>query len=188
MRTLRAALAVVLLALVLVPASLASAVRRAVTRGGHRPGQEPGGLVLTEQDQPGLWAEVRELAAATATRAPDEIRLVPDVNAAVSEATRPFALGPSIRRMFLGAPLLQGVSRNQLRAVLAHELGHHSTADARVGGLVHRGRHAAHPARSRRCLAHLSRAVRRRRHPRRPAADAPLRQLHPDDERPVPPR
>ena len=69
-----------------------------------------------------------------------EIRLVPDVNAAVSEATRPFALGPSTRRMFLGAPLLQGVSRNQLRAVLAHELGHHSTADARVGGLVHRGR------------------------------------------------
>ncbi|TQL69587.1 Zn-dependent protease with chaperone function [Nocardioides albertanoniae] len=140
MRTLRAALAVLLLAAVFVPAAMALLGRRVFTRGGDEPAKRFDGLLLTEQDQPGLWAEVRELASSTATRAPDEILLVPDVNAAVSEETQPFGLGSSTRRMFLGAPLLQGVSRNQLRAVLAHELGHHSTTHSRVGGIIHRGR------------------------------------------------
>ncbi|MER7560225.1 M48 family metallopeptidase [Nocardioides sp. NPDC126508] len=141
MRTLRAALAVsllagayVLAAFVLVGQQLAPRQPRARTTS------DPGGLVLTEQDQPGLWAEVRQLAATAGTRAPDEIRLVPEANAAVSEETSLLGLRTGTRRMFLGVPLLQGLSRNQLHAVLAHELGHHSTTHTRLGALVHRSR------------------------------------------------
>ncbi|MEO3780433.1 hypothetical protein ABGB16_27190 [Micromonospora sp. B11E3] len=36
------------------------------------------GLILDEREAPQLWATVRELAAAVGTRAPDEIRLVPE--------------------------------------------------------------------------------------------------------------
>lgn len=141
MRTLRAALAVsllagayVLAAFVLVGQQLSPRRPRTRTTG------DPGGLVLTEQDQPGLWAEVRQLAATAGTRAPDEIRLVPEVNAAVSEETSLLGLRTGTRRMFLGVPLLQGLSRNQLHAVLAHELGHHSTTHTRLGALIHRSR------------------------------------------------
>ncbi|OIJ26177.1 M48 family metallopeptidase [Nocardioides luteus] len=141
MRTFRAALTVSLLAgayvvaaFVLVGQQLAPRQPRTRTTG------DPGGLVLTEQEQPGLWAEVRQLAATAGTRAPDEIRLVPEVNAAVSEETSLLGLRTGTRRMFLGVPLLQGLSRNQLHAVLAHELGHHSTTHTRLGALVHRSR------------------------------------------------
>lgn len=140
MRTLRAALAVMFLAVAYVLAAFALVGQQMAPRRRTRASGDPGGLVLTEQDQPGLWAEVRDLAATAGTRAPDEIRLVPEVNAAVSEETSLLGLRTGTRRMFLGVPLLQGLSRNQLHAVLAHELGHHSTSHTRLGALIHRSR------------------------------------------------
>ncbi|MEU4453419.1 M48 family metallopeptidase [Nocardioides sp. NPDC023903] len=140
MRTLRAALAVMFLAVAYVLAAFALVGQQMAPRRRPRTSGDPGGLVLTEQDQPGLWAEVRDLAATAGTRAPDEIRLVPEVNAAVSEETSLLGLRTGTRRMFLGVPLLQGLSRNQLHAVLAHELGHHSTSHTRLGALIHRSR------------------------------------------------
>lgn len=140
MRTLRAALAVMLLAGAYVLAAFVLVGRQVAPRRRPRGTTDPGGLVLTEQDQPALWAEVRQLAATAGTRAPDEIRLVPEVNVAVSEETSLLGLRTGTRRMFLGVPLLQGLSRNQLHAVLAHELGHHSTTHTRLGALIHRSR------------------------------------------------
>ncbi|MFE3999854.1 M48 family metallopeptidase [Nocardioides sp. YIM B13467] len=140
MRTLRAALAVSFLAVAYVLAAFALVGQQMAPRRRARTAGDPGGLVLTEQEQPGLWAEVRALAATAGTRAPDEIRLVPEVNAAVSEETSLLGLRTGTRRMFLGVPLLQGLSRNQLHAVLAHELGHHSTSHTRLGALIHRSR------------------------------------------------
>lgn len=140
MRTLRAALAVAFLAVAYVLAAFALVGQQMSPQRRTRTSTDPGGLVLTEQDQPGLWAEVRDLATAAGTRAPDEIRLVPEVNAAVSEETSLLGLKTGTRRMFLGVPLLQGLSRNQLHAVLAHELGHHSTSHTRLGALIHRSR------------------------------------------------
>ncbi|MGY0389749.1 M48 family metallopeptidase [Nocardioides sp. WG-D5] len=141
MRTLRAALAVSLLAGAYVLAAFVLVGQQVAPRQPRtRTSTDPGGLLLTEHEQPGLWAEVRQLAAAAGTRAPDEIRLVPDVNAAVSEETSLLGLRTGTRRMFLGVPLLQGLSRNQLHAVLAHELGHHSTTHTRLGALIHRSR------------------------------------------------
>lgn len=140
MRTLRAALAVMFLAVAYVLAAFALVGQQMAPRRRSRTSSDPGGLVLTEQDQPGLWAEVRDLAATAGTRAPDEIRLVPEVNAAVSEETSLLGLRTGTRRMFLGVPLLQGLSRNQLHAVLAHELGHHSTSHTRLGARIHRSR------------------------------------------------
>ncbi|MBC7276940.1 M48 family metallopeptidase [Nocardioides sp.] len=140
MRTLRAALALSLLAGAYVSAALVLLVQQVVPGRRSATAADPGGLVLTEQDQPALWAEVRQLADAVGTRSPDEIRLVPEVNAAVSEETSLLGFRAGTRRMFLGVPLLQGLSRNQLQAVLAHELGHHSTTRSRLGPLVHRSR------------------------------------------------
>lgn len=100
---------------------------------------DPGGLVLREADQPTLWQEVRELAAFAATPPPDEIRLVAAANAAVAEETSMLGLVGKTRRMFIGAPLIVGLSREQLRAVLAHELGHYSGRHTAFGALTYRG-------------------------------------------------
>ncbi|MGX4690163.1 M48 family metalloprotease [Streptomyces sp. JNUCC 63] len=98
------------------------------------------GLPVTEADEPRLWALVRELADAAGTRAPDRIVLTGDVNAGVTERPRLLGLLPGPRRLYLGVPLMTGLSEAQLRAVLAHEYGHFTGGDTRLSAVVVRGR------------------------------------------------
>ncbi|MDT0433624.1 MULTISPECIES: M48 family metalloprotease [Streptomyces] len=102
--------------------------------------ERPDGVTVTEADEPRLWALVRELADATGTRAPDEIVLTGEVNAAVGERPRLLGLLPGPRALHLGVPLLTGLSEAQLRSVLAHEYGHFTGGDTRLSALVVRGR------------------------------------------------
>lgn len=104
-------------------------------------GEEPGVLLMPEQ-QPRLWATIRELAAQVGTRPPDEVRLVPDVNAAVAENARWLGLVGGRRRMYVGAPLLVGLTQRQMMAVLAHELGHYSDRHTALSGVTYRGAEA----------------------------------------------
>jgi hypothetical protein len=62
------------------------------------------------------------------------------VNAAVSEHAKLLGLIPGRRYLYLGLPLLQSLTVPQLRAVLAHELGHYSGAHTRLGAVAYRGR------------------------------------------------
>ncbi|MFF9086864.1 M48 family metalloprotease [Streptomyces sp. NPDC014991] len=103
-------------------------------------GEDGPGIPVTEADEPRLWALVRDLAAAAGTRAPDRILLTGDVNAAVSENPRLLGLLPGPRRLYLGVPLLTGLTEAQLKAVLAHEYGHFTGGDTRLSALVVRGR------------------------------------------------
>lgn len=98
------------------------------------------GLSVTEQQEPALWAAVRNLAEQTGTRAPDEILLTPDVNAAVSEDATFLGLKAGRRRMYIGLPLMAGLSEPQLQAVLAHEFGHYTNHDTRLAAITLRGR------------------------------------------------
>ncbi|SED48465.1 Zn-dependent protease with chaperone function [Streptomyces misionensis] len=103
-------------------------------------GEDGPGIDVTEAAEPRLWALVREVAAAAGTRAPDRIRLTGEVNAAVSEEPRLLGLLPGPRRLYLGVPLLIGLTEAQLRSVLGHEYGHFTGGDTRLSALVVRGR------------------------------------------------
>ncbi|WP_410655962.1 M48 family metallopeptidase [Amycolatopsis sp. lyj-112] len=98
------------------------------------------GVAVTPENQPALWALVRELADEAGTRPPDEIYLDADVNAAVAERTSWLGLRVLRRRMVIGVPLIMGLRQDQFRAVLAHELGHYSNKDTRFSALTYRGR------------------------------------------------
>ncbi|MGW1880909.1 M48 family metalloprotease [Streptomyces sp. NPDC001970] len=98
------------------------------------------GLAVTDAQEPRLWQTVRELAEQVGTRAPDEILLTADMNAAVSENARLLGLLGGRRRLYLGVPLMTGLSEAQLRSVLAHEMGHYGNADTRLSGITVRGR------------------------------------------------
>ncbi|KUO21936.1 M48 family metalloprotease [Streptomyces dysideae] len=102
--------------------------------------EEMAGLPVTEADEPELWRTVRELADRVGTRAPARIVLTADVNAAVSEDARLLGLLPGPRRLYLGVPLMLGLTQAQLRSVLAHELGHYANSDTRLAVLTVRGR------------------------------------------------
>jgi Zn-dependent protease with chaperone function len=107
---------------------------------GH--GEKPPGLPVTPETQPLLWTLVRELATDVGTRPPDEIYLVSEVNAAVLEQTRWLGLRVVRRQMFIGAQLFAGLRRDQMCALLVHELAHYSNRDTRLSGLTYRGRRA----------------------------------------------
>ncbi len=100
------------------------------------------GVILTPDQAPQLWGEVRALAQAAGTRAPEEIRVIGDVNAAVSEHARLLGLIPGRRYLYLGLPLMYALTVDQFRAVVAHELGHYSGSHTRLGAVAYRGRMA----------------------------------------------
>ncbi|MCX4994005.1 M48 family metallopeptidase [Streptomyces longwoodensis] len=99
-------------------------------------------VAVGPEDQPELWDLVRAAAGATGERPPDELYLDADVNAGVTEQGRLLGLLPGRRRMYLGLPLLAGLTVPQLRGILAHEFGHYAHLDTRLGGVIVRGRAA----------------------------------------------
>ncbi|WP_166355294.1 M48 family metallopeptidase [Phytoactinopolyspora limicola] len=101
---------------------------------------EPPGIEVTPDDEPVLWQTVNELAEQVQTAPPDEIRIVGDVNAAVSEDTKFLGLKATRRRMYIGMPLLTTMTVDEMRSILGHELGHYSGSHTRLGAPVYRGR------------------------------------------------
>lgn len=102
--------------------------------------EEPDGVLVAPSQAPQLWAEVRHLAEVAGTRAPDDIRIVAEVNAAVSEDAKLLGLIPGRRHLYIGMPLLLGLTVSQFRAVIGHELGHYSNHHTRLGAIAFRGR------------------------------------------------
>ncbi|MEV5508062.1 M48 family metalloprotease [Streptomyces orinoci] len=126
--------------LTVVLALLGFPILRGVFTFGTGGGDTVPGLPVTEAGQPELWRTVRGLAEQSGTRAPDEILLTGEVNAAVAEDARLLGLVPGRRRLFLGVPLLAGLTEPQLHSVIAHELGHYGNSDTRLAGITRRGR------------------------------------------------
>lgn len=132
-------LGVVLGQLVLVTLALPLGVLVATWRVIRAKAPPAPGVEVTLEGAPAIWDEVRSVAQAVGTRVPDEIRLVADVNAAVFERTRLLGLIGGRRYLYVGVPLVQCLTVGQLRAVLAHELGHYSHSHTRLGELTYRG-------------------------------------------------
>lgn len=100
---------------------------------------QPAGVPVSAAQEPALWATVEELATRLGTRPPDELRLIPAAQAAVTDDGRLLGLMSGTRRMYIGLPLLLTFTVDQLRAVLGHELGHYSGRHLWLGPAIHRG-------------------------------------------------
>ncbi|MCG5212027.1 M48 family metallopeptidase [Streptosporangium sp. KLBMP 9127] len=118
----------------------AAALVRALWMVSRRKAGEQPGVAVSREQEPHLWRTIEELAQHVRTAPPDEIRLVAEVNAAVAEDTRFLGLRATRRRMYIGLPLLETLTVDEMRAVLGHELGHYSGAHTRLGAPVYRGR------------------------------------------------
>ncbi|MYS82827.1 M48 family metalloprotease [Embleya scabrispora] len=101
---------------------------------------DEGSVPLTPEQAPLLWSTTRQLADAVGTSPPTEIRLVAEVNAAVTEEAWLLGLVGGRRRLYLGLPLVLGLTHDELRAVIAHELGHYAGRHTRLLAITHRSR------------------------------------------------
>lgn len=132
-------LGVFALKLAVVGGLVVAALVRGLVKSLRREPTPPAGVELTREAQPRLWAEVDSLSEQVGVRSPDQIRLAAEVNAAVGEDSRWLGLVPGVRRMYIGVPLLVGLTEHQLRSVLAHELGHYSGRHTALSGVTYRG-------------------------------------------------
>lgn len=120
-------------------APVIAAVVHGMVTFGRPPDVLPGAVPLLRDDAPRLWDLVTELADEIGAPVPTEMWLTGEANAAVSERTRLLGLVVNDRWLYIGMPLLTGLSTAELRAVLCHELGHYARGHTRFGALTYRG-------------------------------------------------
>lgn len=102
--------------------------------------EAPGPRLVADR-QPRLFEELSRVAGRVDERMPEEVYLDPTCNAWVT--ARGGFLGARTKRvMVLGLPLLAMITRSQLRAVLAHELGHYAGGDEKLAGWIYQTREA----------------------------------------------
>lgn len=95
---------------------------------------EAPGLRITETEQPELLQLVAAEAQAAGERVPEDVYLTLEANASVTQASR------RRRALIIGVPLLQILSERELRGVIAHEFGHYSGGDTKLGPWIYRTR------------------------------------------------
>ncbi|HET7490207.1 MAG TPA: M48 family metallopeptidase [Acidimicrobiales bacterium] len=124
--------------LVILTAAVALGLGRALVAMVKSPERPKDEFELSEADEPGLFALVREVAGVAGAPVPDRVVLVSDVNAYVYEFGPLLGLFSRRRTLAIGTPLFDVLTVSQLRAVLAHEMGHFSGGDTRLGPLTFR--------------------------------------------------
>lgn len=100
----------------------------------------PRGLELSRADAPLLFEMVEEASRKLESPRPDHVLLTDDFNAAVVQIPRFGLLGWQVNYLVVGLPLMQALSPEQFRAVVAHEFGHLSGNHGRFAGWIYRVR------------------------------------------------
>lgn len=122
--------------LVIVVAPIAFLVLRALFVSIPKPNE---GLEVDAEDTPELFAMIKELR--TALKAPKfhHVYVTDDLNAAVAQYPR---FGPfgTVNYLIVGLPLMQALSVDEFKAVLAHEFGHLSKGHGRLSHWIYRQR------------------------------------------------
>jgi Zn-dependent protease with chaperone function len=88
--------------------------------------EPPDGWAVKAKDAPELFAELRRLRRELRVGRIHRVQVTPDLNASASAVPWFGVFGGTRRHLTLGLPLLQGLSPEEFRSVLAHELGHFS--------------------------------------------------------------
>jgi Zn-dependent protease with chaperone function len=98
----------------------------------------PEGVRLTRRDAPDLFGVLRELRDELRAPRLHGVWVDGSFNASVAQTPRLGIIGPYRNTLVVGLPLLQGLLPEELRAVLAHELGHVSRRHGRTTAWVYR--------------------------------------------------
>jgi Zn-dependent protease with chaperone function len=100
----------------------------------------PVGYELKRKDFPALFADIDNLCHQLNTAKIEQVLLTDEFNAAITQTPRLGVFGWHKNSLILGLPLLLGLSPEQARAALAHELGHLSGNHSRFNAWIYRVR------------------------------------------------
>lgn len=102
--------------------------------------EAPEGIEASRSSFPQLFATIDEVRAATRAPPAHVVLLNSAFNAAVVQVPRLGLFGWQRNYLLLGLPLMQQLSVEEFKAVLAHEFGHLSGAHGRFGAWIYRVR------------------------------------------------
>lgn len=102
--------------------------------------EEPTGYVLEKKRFPKLFDAIDELRQQLDSLPIHQVILTPELNAAVVQTPRFGVFGWQKNTLILGLELMLILSEEEMRAVLAHELGHLSGNHSRFNGWIYRVR------------------------------------------------
>lgn len=95
-------------------------------------------IEIQASDQPELFAFIEQLCTDTGAPRPKRVFLSPDVNAAVFYDSSFLSLFLPVRKnLLIGLGLVNVLTLDELKAVLAHEFGHFSQSTMRIGSYVY---------------------------------------------------
>jgi Zn-dependent protease with chaperone function len=100
----------------------------------------PPGVVLKREHAARLFSMVDDVRGTLRAPRIHEIRVDAAPNAAVTQIPRVLGLLPSRNYLLLGLPYFAALTADELRAVVAHEVGHVSRSHGRFGAFVYRVR------------------------------------------------
>ena len=98
----------------------------------------PEGRVVIRAEVPELFAVLDDLQKQLRSVPFHQVIIDEDCNAAVAQVPRLGALGWSRNYLLIGLPLMDGLSRDEMRAVLAHEFAHLSRDHGRFSHWLYR--------------------------------------------------
>ncbi|MDB6064612.1 MAG: htpX 1 [Pedosphaera sp.] len=98
----------------------------------------PKGREVFRHEAPVLFATLDDLRHKLRSTPFDRVIILPDCNAFVAPRPRLGAFGWNQNNLLLGLPLMEGLSKGELTAVLAHECAHLSKQHHRSGQWVYR--------------------------------------------------
>jgi heat shock protein HtpX len=102
---------------------------------------EPPGPRVTSNEEPRLFDAIEAIAAATGQSMPKDVYMVNAVNAFVTQRGGIMGIG-SRRVMGLGLPLMQVLTVDEFKSVLAHEFGHYHAGDVALAPWIYKTRAA----------------------------------------------
>jgi len=98
----------------------------------------PEGRPLVRREAPRLFDEIEAVRKSVGAQRIHRVVVTPDFNAAVAQVPRLGLLGFPANHLVVGLPLMASLTREEFRAVLAHEFGHLSRHHARFGNWIYR--------------------------------------------------
>lgn len=98
----------------------------------------PRGVAVTRVDAPQLFRLLDALRARLRSAAIHEVLVTPEFNASIAQVPRLGIFGLHRNYLTLGLPLMKALTVEQLKSVLAHEVGHLSGGHARASNWIYR--------------------------------------------------
>jgi Zn-dependent protease with chaperone function len=105
---------------------------------------EPSGIEVSHEQAPVLFKEVEQIRQALKGPKIHSVLLNDEFNASIVQHARLGFFGFHRNYLILGLPLLQALSVDQVRSVIAHEMGHLAGAHGRFASFIYRIRESWH--------------------------------------------